>query len=114
VNDVLAVILIAAKYGIPVCPHGGGIGLCNMVRHYAIWDGICVSAHSKGQVVEYLNFLQDGVFIEPVKVEYGAYVAPTKPGWGLEMRADFIAKHTYPTGSVWVGREASGGVTFLA
>jgi L-fuconate dehydratase len=65
-------------------------------------------------VVEYLNFLQDGVFIEPVKVEYGAYVAPTKPGWGLEMRADFIAKHTYPTGSVWVGREASGGVTFLA
>jgi L-fuconate dehydratase len=114
VNDVLAVILIAAKYGIPVCPHGGGIGLCNMVRHYAIWDGICVSAHSKGQVVEYLNFLQDGVFIEPVKVEHGAYVAPTKPGWGLEMHADFIAKHTYPTGSVWIGREASGGATFLA
>jgi L-fuconate dehydratase len=114
VNDVLAVILIAAKYDIPVCPHGGGIGLCNMVRHYALWNQICVSGHSKNQVVEYLNFLQDDVFIEPVKVENGAYVAPASPGWGLEMRDDFIEKYTYPTGSIWVGREASGSVTFLA
>jgi len=114
VNDVLAIILIAAKYDIPVCPHGGGIGLCNMIRHYALWDQICVSGHSQNQVVEYLNFLQEDVFIEPVGVEHGAYIAPTTPGWGLEMRQDFIEKHTYPTGSAWVGREASGGVTFLA
>ena len=114
VNDVLAVILIAAKYDIPVCPHGGGIGLCNMVRHYAIWDGICVSAHSRSQVTEYLNFLQDGVFIEPVQIEHGTYVVPKTPGWGLEMHADFVARHTYPTGSVWIGRETSGGVNFLA
>jgi len=114
VNDVLAVILIAAKYNIPVCPHGGGIGLCNMVRHYALWDQICVSAHSRNQIVEYLNFLQDEVFIEPVQIEHGAYVVPITPGWGLEMRADFVARHTYPTGSVWVGREEDGSVTFLA
>ena len=114
VNDVLAVILMAAKHKIPVCPHGGGIGLCNMIRHYALWDQICVAAHSDGQVVEHLHFLQDEVFIEPVRLEHGAYVTPTIPGWGLEMHADFVAKHIYPTGSVWVGREDSGGVTFLA
>ncbi|MDE0313787.1 MAG: mandelate racemase/muconate lactonizing enzyme domain-containing protein [Candidatus Poribacteria bacterium] len=114
VNDVLAVILMAAKYNVPVCPHGGGIGLCNMIQHYAMWDQICVAAHSDTQVVEYLNFLQDEVFIEPIQVRDGAYVAPTVPGWGLEMYPDFIEKHIYPTGAVWQGREASGGITFLA
>ena len=114
VNDVLAVILMAAKYKVPVCPHGGGIGLCNMIQHYAMWDQICVAAHSDTQVVEYLNFLQDAVFIEPIKIRNGAYVAPTVPGWGLEMSPDFVEKHTYPTGSVWQGREESGGITFLA
>ena len=114
VNDVLAVILMAAKYDVPVCPHGGGIGLCNMIQHYAMWDQICVAAHSDTQVVEYLEFLQDGVCIEPIKINNGAYVVPTVPGWGLEMFPDFVEKHIYPTGSVWQGREESGGITFLA
>ncbi|MDE0084908.1 MAG: mandelate racemase/muconate lactonizing enzyme domain-containing protein [Candidatus Poribacteria bacterium] len=114
VNDVLAVILMAAKYKVPVCPHGGGIGLCNMIQHYAMWDQICVAAHSDTQVVEYLNFLQDDVFIEPIKISNGAYIAPTVPGWGLEMYPDFVEKHIYPTGAVWQGREESGGITFLA
>lgn len=114
VNDVMAVILMAAKYNILVCPHGGGIGLCNMIPHYALWDQICVAAHSDGQVVEHVHFLQDEVFIKPVRLEQGAYVTPTAPGWGLEMHADFAKKHTYPTGSVWVGREDSGSVRFLA
>lgn len=114
VNDVLAVILMAAKYDVPVCPHGGGIGLCNMIQHYAMWDQISVAAHSNTQVVEYLNFLQEDVFINPIQVRDGAYVAPTVPGWGLEMFPDFVEKHTYPSGSVWQGREASGGITFLA
>lgn len=113
-NDVLAVILMAAKYNVPVCPHGGGIGLCNMIQHYAIWDQICVAAHSDTQVVEYLNFLQDEVFVEPIKISNGAYIAPTVPGWGLEMYPDFVEKHIYPTGAVWQGREESGGITFLA
>jgi L-fuconate dehydratase len=114
VNDVLAVILLAAKHQTLVCPHGGGIGLCNMICHYALWDQIAVSAHSDGQVVEYLNFLQDGVFHHPVAVAHGAYVTPTRPGWSLEMRPDFVAEHTYPTGAIWQGREESGGITFLA
>ncbi len=114
VNDVIAVILIAAKYGVPVCPHGGGIGLCNMIQHYAMWDQICVAAHSDTQVVEYLNFLQEDVFMQQIRVSDGAYLAPTAPGWGLEMYPDFVEKHTYPTGSVWQGREESGSITFLA
>ena len=114
VNDVLGIILMAAKYGVPVCPHGGGIGLCNMIQHYAIWDQICVAAHSDTQVVEYLNFLQEDVFRHPIQVRDGGYVTPTIPGWGLEMYPDFVKRHTYPTGSVWQGREASGGITFLA
>ncbi len=114
VNDVIAVILMAAKYDVPVCPHGGGIGLCNMIQHYAMWDQISVAAHSDTQLVEYLEFLQEGVFIEPIQVRDGAYVAPTVPGWGLEMHHDFVDKHIYPIGAVWQGREASGGITFLA
>ena len=110
----MAVILMAAKYRVPVCPHGGGIGLCNMIQHYAIWDQIAVSAKSDTQVVEYLNFLQDEVFLNPVTMENGAYVLPQVPGWGLEMTESFVKRHTYPTGKVWQGREASGGVTFLA
>ena len=114
VNDVLAVILMAAKFKTLVCPHGGGIGLCNMISHYALWDQIAVSGHSDGQVVEYLNFLQDGVFLDPITVANGAYVTPTSPGWNLEMHADFVAEHTYPEGKVWQGREDSGAITFLA
>ena len=114
VNDVLGVILMAAKYNVPVCPHGGGIGLCNMIQHYALWDQICVAGHSDTQLVEYLNFLQEDVFLHPVQVREGAYVTPTVPGWGLEMDPAFVEQHTYPTGAVWQGREASGGITFLA
>ena len=90
VNDVLGVILMAAKYGVPVCPHGGGIGLCNMIQHYALWDQICVAAHSETQVVEYLNFLQEDVFLHPIQVRNGAYVTPTVSGWGLEMYPEFV------------------------
>ncbi len=114
VNDVLAVILLAAKYNVPVCPHGGGIGLCNMIQHFAMWDQISVAAHSDTQVVEYLNFLQEDVFIEPIQVNEGSYVPPTAPGWGLEMYPEFVEKHVYPTGSIWQGREESGSITFLA
>ena len=60
--------IIAAKYKIPICPHGGGLGLCNMIRHFAIWDQVAVSGHSNNQLVEYVDFLQDGVFIDPVKI----------------------------------------------
>ena len=104
VNDVLAVILLAKKFKVPVCPHGGGIGLCNMILHYAIWDQIKVSSHSNDQLVEYAEFLQDKVFINPIRVQDGSYVTPKSPGWGLEMHDEFLNTHIYPTGEVWKDR----------
>ena len=113
VNDVLAVILMAKKFAVPICPHGGGIGLCNMIVHYAIWDQVKVASHSDNQVVEYIEFLQDNVFLNPIQVKNGHYVSPSAFGWGLEMQDDFFNNHKYPTGSVWKNREASGSITFL-
>ncbi|MBX2824735.1 MAG: mandelate racemase/muconate lactonizing enzyme domain-containing protein [Gammaproteobacteria bacterium] len=114
VNDVLAVILMAAKFRIPVCPHGGGIGLCNMIQHYSLWDQIAVSAESEGRFVEYLDFLQHEVFETPVAVQNGRYVVPSGPGWGLEIKSEFIDKHRFPSGPVWREREGPVGSQFLA
>lgn len=114
VNDVLAVILMAAKFDVPVCPHGGGIGLCNMIRHYAIWDQIAVAANGEGRLVEYINFLQAGVFTRPVALRDGRYVTPDLPGWGLEMEPDFIARHRFPDGAVWRDRPGPTGAAFEA
>ena len=113
VNDVLAVILLAKKFNVPVCPHGGGIGLCNMIVHYAIWDQIKVASHSKTQFVEYINFLQDGVFENPITVENGHYITPKIYGWGLEMNSTFFDSHIYPDGNIWKNRVDSGSITFL-
>lgn len=114
VNDVIAVILMAAKFNIPVCPHGGGIGLCNMIQHYSVWDQVAVSAQSDGRIVEYLDFLQDGVFETPVAVKDGHYVTPSEPGWGLEMKPEFIDQHRFPDGPVWNKRTGPVGALFLA
>jgi L-fuconate dehydratase len=79
-----------------------------------MWDQIKVASHSDSQVVEYLNFLQEDVFVSPVQVKQGHYVAPSSDGWGLEMHDSFIDDHLYPSGKVWNGREKSGSITFLA
>ncbi|OED40515.1 mandelate racemase/muconate lactonizing enzyme domain-containing protein [Chromatiales bacterium (ex Bugula neritina AB1)] len=114
VNDVLAVILLAAHYDIPVCPHGGGIGLCNMIQHYSLWDQVAVSAKTEGRFVEYLDFLQQEVFETPVSVDNGCYVTPLAPGWGLEMKSAFIDKHRYPEGPLWSQRSDPHGPLFIA
>ncbi len=112
VNDVMAIILMAAKFGVPVCPHGGGIALCNMIQHYGMWDQIAVSGHSDTQLVEYIDFLQEAV-VHPVRTKDGHYLTPAAPGWGLEFHADFLADHTYPDGKVWRDRpENRCGVHF--
>lgn len=104
VNDVMAIILMAAKYGVPVCPHGGGIALCNMIQHYGIWDQIAVAGHSDTQLIEYIDFLQEAIE-HPVQVRAGCYVTPTVPGWGLEFLPDFIQRHQFPDGKVWRTRD---------
>ncbi|WP_182866075.1 enolase C-terminal domain-like protein [Rhodopirellula sp. JC639] len=112
VNDVMAILLMAAKFNVPVCPHGGGIALCNMIQHYGMWDQIAVSGHCQTQLVEYIDFLQDAVE-QPVRVRDGCYVTPTAPGWGLEFRSAFIEQHRFPDGEVWKNRSAAKkGVAF--
>ncbi|TWU42557.1 enolase C-terminal domain-like protein [Novipirellula artificiosorum] len=106
VNDVMAIVLMAAKYGVPVCPHGGGIALCNMIQHYGLWDQIAVAGHSDTQLVEYIDFLQEAVE-HPVEVHNGCYATPTAPGWGLEFVPDFIQRHRFPDGDVWRTRDAT-------
>ncbi|QEG02880.1 L-fuconate dehydratase [Stieleria maiorica] len=114
VNDVMAILLMAAKFNVPVCPHGGGIALCNMIQHYGMWDQIAVSGHSQTQLVEYIDFLQDAVE-QPVRVREGCYVTPTAPGWGLEFRSAFIEQHRFPDGEVWKNRSSGKkGVAFEA
>ena len=103
VNDVMAIILMAAKFGVPVCPHGGGIALCNMIQHYGMWDQVAVSGHSDTQLVEYIDFLQEAVE-HPVRTRDGHYLTPTAPGWGLEFHPEFLADHTFPDGKVWSDR----------
>ncbi|MDA9840654.1 mandelate racemase/muconate lactonizing enzyme domain-containing protein [Rubripirellula sp.] len=106
VNDVMAIILMAAKYGVPVCPHGGGIALCNMIQHYGMWDQIAVAGQSETQLVEYIDFLQDSVE-HPVEVSDGHYRAPSAVGWGLEFKSDFLDRHKFPNGEVWMSRSPS-------
>ena len=103
VNDVMAIILMAAKFQIPVCPHGGGIALCNMIQHFALWDQIAVSGHSETQLVEYIDFLQESVR-RPVEIRGGHYVTTREPGWGIEFDEEFVADHTFPVGKVWKDR----------
>lgn len=103
VNDVMAIILMAAKYNVPVCPHGGGIALCNMIQQYGMWDQIAVSGHSDTQLIEYIDFLQESV-AQPVEVRDGCYVTPSAPGWGLEFLPEFLEKHSFPDGEVWKTR----------
>ena len=85
-----------------------------MIVHYAIWDQIKVSSESKDQVVEYLDFLQKEVFINPIQVKDGCYVTPKSFGWGLEMHEKFFKSHIYPSGKIWRDRVESGSITFLA
>ena len=103
VNDVMAIILMAAKYNVPVCPHGGGIALCNMIQHYGMWDQIAVSGHSDTQLVEYIDFLQDSVK-HPVATTGGHYATPKAHGWGLDFVPEFLARHQFPEGEVWKAR----------
>ncbi len=100
VNEVLAVLLLAAKFGLPVCPHAGGVGLCEYVQHLAIFDYICVSASLEDRVVEYVDHLHEH-FLDPVVVRSGRYMPPAAPGYSIAMRPASLATYTYPDGPAW-------------
>src|SRR5438874_8031455 len=100
VNEVLAVLLLAAKFGIPVCPHAGGVGLCEYVQHIAMFDYIAVSGSLENRVVEYVDHLHEH-FVHPVVVRDGRYLAPTAPGYSIEMKPESRESYRYPDGPAW-------------
>lgn len=100
VNEVIAVLLLAAKFGIPVCPHAGGVGLCEYVQHLAIFDYIAVSASLENRIVEYVNHLHEH-FVDPVVIREGRYMPPTAPGYSITMRPESIETYAFPNGEAW-------------
>ena len=100
VNENLAILLLAAKFGVPVCPHAGGVGLCEMVQHLAMFDFAGVSATSHGRVLEYVDHLHEH-FTDPVRVTGGRYLAPTAPGFSSTLRPQSLRDYEFPRGAVW-------------
>jgi L-fuconate dehydratase len=100
VNEVLAVLLMAAEFGVPVCPHAGGVGLCELVQHLAAIDFIAISGSLDGRMVEYVDHLHEH-FLDPVVIRDAKYVIPTRPGYSAEMRAESLARFRFPDGDEW-------------
>jgi len=100
VNEVLAILLLAAKFGVPVCPHAGGVGLCEYVQHLAIFDYIAVSPSLADRYCEYVDHLHEH-FVHPVRITNARYQAPLEPGYSIEMKPESLAAHEYPNGAVW-------------
>jgi L-fuconate dehydratase len=106
VNENLAVLLLAAKYGVPVCPHAGGVGLCELVQHLAMFDFVAVSGSWEDRVIEYVDHLHEH-FIDPVVIDSGRYAAPGAPGFSAGMLPASIAAHRFPDGPVWQARRTT-------
>lgn len=102
VNENAAIMLLAAKYGVPVCPHAGGVGLCEMVQHLAMFDFLAISGTTEGRMVEHVDHLHEH-FVDPARIEAGHYVAPRAPGAGAKMHPSSVEEFLYPTGPQWIG-----------
>jgi L-fuconate dehydratase len=100
VNECLAVFLLAAKFGVPVCPHAGGVGLCEYVQHLSMWDYIACSGSTENRVVEYVDHLHEH-FLCPVQMKSGRYMPPTEPGYSIEMHPASLNEHEFPGGKAW-------------
>jgi L-fuconate dehydratase len=97
---VLAVLLLAAKFNVPVCPHAGGVGLCEYVQHLAMIDYVCVSGSLEDRLCEYAGHLHEH-FEAPVVMRHGNYIPPTSPGYSITMLPASMEKFEYPHGSAW-------------
>jgi len=104
VNEVLAVLLLAAKFGVPVCPHAGGVGLCEYVQHLAIFDYIAVSGSLENRTCEFVDHLHEH-FVYPVHVQGGRYLAPRAPGYSAEIKPGSLERFEYPDGDAWAAVE---------
>jgi L-fuconate dehydratase len=108
VNEVVAVLLLAAKFGVPVCPHAGGVGLCEYVQHLSAFDYIAVSGSMEDRVIEWVDHLHEH-FREPARVVDGRYVIPLAPGYSVEMYAESLEAYEFPGGAAWSATVAIGG-----
>ena len=100
VNEVVSILLMAAKFGVPVCPHAGGVGLCEYVQHLAIFDYLRVGTSLDGRMIEYVDHLHEH-FVDPVRVLGGRYQLPTAPGYSVTMKPSSIAEFSFPAGPAW-------------
>jgi L-fuconate dehydratase len=100
VNENVAILLLAAKFGVPVCPHAGGVGLCELVQHLSMFDFVAVSRSMHNRVIEYVDHLHEH-FIDPVRLRGGRYLAPLAPGFSSTMRPESRAAYAFPDGPIW-------------
>ena len=106
VNENLAVILMAAKFGVPVCPHAGGVGLCELVQHLSMFDFIAVSATLENRVTEFVDHLHEH-FVDPVVIKKARYMPPLAPGYSAAIKPESRRRFQFPTGDVWASMPAS-------
>ena len=99
-NEIFGVLLLADRFGLPVCPHAGGVGLCELIQHMSFVDYVSVSASLENRVLEYVDHLHEH-FVDPVRTRAGRYLPPEAPGFSVEMKPESIAAHTWPGGSAW-------------
>ena len=104
VNEVIAVLLLAAKFGVPVCPHAGGVGLSEYVQHLSIFDYVAVSASLENRVLEYVDHLHEH-FLDPVRIENGRYMPPERPGYSIEIYPGSLDEFEFPIGNAWAAAE---------
>lgn len=100
VNEVLAVLLLAAAFDKPVCPHAGGVGLCEYVQHLSFFDAAAVAASSEGRMIEHAGHLHEH-FVDPIRISKGRYLAPEQPGFSVQMFDESVAAFRFPDGAAW-------------
>lgn len=108
VNENIAILLLAAKFGVPVCPHAGGVGLGELVQHLSMFDYVAVSGTKEGRYIEYVDHLHQH-FAEPVRIRDGRYVPPSRPGAGAEMLTSSVATFRFPDGPAWAADGYTAG-----
>lgn len=104
VNEILAILLMAAKFKVPVCPHAGGVGLCEYVQHLSMIDYIAISGTMENRVIEYVDHLHEH-FHDPVVITNGAYMPPIMPGYSITMKSDSLKKYEFPKGKAWSNKK---------
>jgi len=109
VNENIAILLLAAKFGVPVCPHAGGVGLCELVQHLSMFDFVAVAGTTQDRVIEYVDHLHEH-FLDPARIAAGCYRAPRRPGFSAQMHRATLSRFVYPTGSEWLAGGAPEGI----